>query len=322
MLLRTMYNGVLGKKCRLVEDMIGEKIKRHAARPEIRDVLCESTKGGRRFRPLLLLLTLEGVGGEWQDGLELACGIEFLHKASLVHDDLIDEDRRRRGIASFWVLHGPKIAIATGDALVGIAFKTLNDWTSSVQHPRSAEISAAFSDAMYDMSVGEFLDLAYAEQKSVGFDAIDEMATLKSGSLIAACCRIGALLNNASADRVEDLAAFGRHLGTAFQIINDMNNVNGVDRHAKGMEAQDIVLGKKTRATLALEREGILPSELSRVPRDKLQKILLPVRARVKDELRHASVHLQAMPNKLTRRVLTGILLAWRETWFWDGPTG
>lgn len=317
-----MYDRILRKKRRLIESMMAEKIQRFAVKSEIRDILCESVDGGRRFRPLLLLLTLEGVGGKWQDGLELACGIEFIHKASLVHDDLIDEDRQRRGVASFWVLHGPKIAIAAGDALVGLAFKTLDEWISTVEHPRKAEIYAAFSNSVYNMSMGEILDLTYETQKDVSFDAIDEMTALKSGSLIAECCRIGALLNNAPADRVENLAAFGLHLGIAFQIINDMNNINGVDRHSKGAEAQDIVLGKKTRATLALEREGILATEVSRMPRDQLQKILLPVRKRVKEELSLASVHLEAMPSKLTKSVFAGILLAWRETWFWTsgGP--
>ena len=170
--------------------------------------------GGKRLRPLILALCAELVGGRYQDAKEVILALELIHNATLVHDDILDEDTYRRGKPSLYVAEGVKKAVLTGDALLSLGLKhaarTENPqvvhWLASTSLKMIEGISIQNQYKRRLMSVEEYLQMNY----------------LKSGSLFEAAGALGALVGSGRREDVERLAAFGRMFGNAYQIHDDI----------------------------------------------------------------------------------------------------
>jgi geranylgeranyl diphosphate synthase, type II len=209
--------------------------------------------GGKRLRPVLTLAAAEAVGGRREDALPAAAAMEMVHTYSLVHDDLpaMDDDDLRRGKPTAHVVFGDAVAILAGDALLTHAFEFLAtlcvDSASPAQRERRLRAIAILAKAagMEGMIGGQIIDLE-SEGKKVDAATVDLLHRKKTGALMEAATHLGALSGGGSEDDIERLARFGRELGLAFQIVDDLLDVEG-DAVTLGKSAgKDRKAGKAT----------------------------------------------------------------------------
>ena len=207
--------------------------------------------GGKRFRPLLACAACLAFGGRLQDALAPACSVEFIHAYSLVHDDLpaMDDDELRRGAPSCHAAHGEATAILAGDALQALAFETLAAAPGAPAETRLSAIRVlAEASGWQGMAGGQCFDLASVGRHLSPAD-LRALHSAKTGALIAAAVRIGALFAGADAPSAALAGEFGEHIGLAFQIQDDILDATG-DTNVLGKTAgSDQPAGRSTFAT-------------------------------------------------------------------------
>jgi geranylgeranyl diphosphate synthase, type II len=189
--------------------------------------------GGKRIRPILCLAAAEAVGGDGQTVMPAACAVEMIHSYSLIHDDLpaLDNDDLRRGKPTCHVQFGEATAILCGDALLNMAFEVLSGHglNTPAAHARNwlriIDIVSRASGCR-GMIEGQARDLAF-EGVPLSPEDLQQLHELKTGALIGAAVRCGALAGGGSDDHVERLTAYAGHIGLAFQVADDILNVTG-----------------------------------------------------------------------------------------------
>jgi geranylgeranyl diphosphate synthase, type II len=198
--------------------------------------------GGKRIRPILCLAAAEAVGGDLASAMPVACALELIHTYSLIHDDLpaMDNDDFRRGKPTCHKVFGEDMAILAGDALLTEAFVLL----SRAEKVRLSGFSAerrlaviqeiAYAAGICGMVGGQALDVLSGKSES-GEDTLREIHRRKTGALIVAAVKSGAIIFNAGKDKIQSLAEYGINAGLAFQIADDILNVEG-DRELMGKE--------------------------------------------------------------------------------------
>ncbi|HEV2884015.1 MAG TPA: farnesyl diphosphate synthase [Pyrinomonadaceae bacterium] len=184
--------------------------------------------GGKRFRPLLVLAVGQSFGAHVEQLLTTACALEMIHTYSLIHDDLpsMDDDDMRRGRATCHVRFGEATAILAGDALQSLAFKTVSEDESLGAEKRIELIReiARAAGTPEGMVAGQAFDLE-AEARQVEADELEQIHRLKTGALIIAAARCGAIIANASEAELESVSDYAAHLGLLFQITDDLLDV-------------------------------------------------------------------------------------------------
>jgi geranylgeranyl pyrophosphate synthase len=189
--------------------------------------------GGKRLRPMLVFLC----GGDPEPLVPAAVAVELLHTATLVHDDVLDQAPLRRGQATVFARAGRLAATATGDFLFSRAFAELTAGGSEAA-------VAALSEASSALAHGELMQRADAWSDSVSAERYLERCDLKTSSLFAAACRLGAVLGGTGA--AEPLAAFGSRIGLAFQILDDVLDVSGPAERTGKHRGTDLLDGTVT----------------------------------------------------------------------------
>jgi len=184
--------------------------------------------GGKRLRPVLVIAGAEAVGGTAERVMPTACALEMIHTYSLVHDDLpaMDNDDFRRGVPTNHKVFGEAIAILAGDALLTLAFRLVvdNARTADLGAIQAVVADVAEAAGHAGMVAGQVADLE-AEGRQVGADTLDYIHVHKTGALIRASLRVGAMLCGATAEQVRALSVAGANLGLAFQIVDDILDV-------------------------------------------------------------------------------------------------
>ena len=197
--------------------------------------------GGKRLRPILCLASAEAAGGEIQQVLPVACALELIHTYSLIHDDLpaMDNDDVRRGRPTSHKVLGEAAAILAGDALLTEAFSLMSagDRMGTIPADRLLWVIHDIAEAagFWGMVGGQIADIQ-SEGQAANQETLDYIHTRKTGAMILASVRSGAVLSGAPVEDIEALSGYGRHIGLAFQIADDILNVEG----------DHIVLGKDT----------------------------------------------------------------------------
>lgn len=189
--------------------------------------------GGKRLRPVLCLAACETVGGNSEIALPVACALEMIHAYSLIHDDLpaMDNDNLRRGRPTCHIAFDDATAILAGDALLTLAFETLS--SMEIRKKVSAEnwldiISIiSIASGYKGMVEGQMRDMLAEQQKSILISELETLHLLKTGALIEASVCSGALLGQASLDQIASLKVYSRNIGLAFQVADDVLNVEG-----------------------------------------------------------------------------------------------
>jgi geranylgeranyl diphosphate synthase type I len=213
-------------------------------------------RGGKLLRPALCLLCCEAVGGDWQRALPAAAALELLHNFTLIHDDVEDASPQRHGRETLWRLRGEAQAINAGDGMFALAHVALLRLGEQGHAPERVLRAVQMLDqAALSLCVGQHLDLSYAEQADITCDDSLAMIEGKAAALLAASCGMGALLGGAGADVVDALSEFGRRLGLAFQIRDDLLGIWG-DPNVTGKPiGEDLRAGKKSYpVVVGLER--------------------------------------------------------------------
>jgi geranylgeranyl diphosphate synthase type II len=187
--------------------------------------------GGKRLRPILVIAGAEAVGAEARTVLPAACALEMIHTYSLIHDDLpaMDDDDYRRGRLTNHKVFGEAIAILAGDALLTLAFRLIADNAALVRDPGLAcRVVAEVADAAgtRGMVGGQVVDIE-SEGKTVTAETLDFIHAHKTAALIRGALRAGALLGGAGPPALEAIGAAGAALGLAFQIVDDILDVEG-----------------------------------------------------------------------------------------------
>lgn len=202
---------------------------------------------GKRIRPLLTLLSCGAAGGDWQQALPLASGIEMVHNFSLIHDDIEDQSETRRGKMTVWKKWGVPRAINIGDAMFVIARASIQRLSDlQLPSPIIFEVEAIIDWACLRLTIGQDLDLFFETETQVSVDKYLQMISGKTSALIAAATSSGAVLAETDAQHVDSFRQFGHHLGLAFQIRDDILGIWGEPEKTGKSAEDDLRMRKKT----------------------------------------------------------------------------
>lgn len=205
--------------------------------------------GGKRLRPALVLLAAGALGYQGSHHYELATVIEFIHTATLLHDDVVDESNLRRGRATANALFGNAPSVLVGDFLYSRAFQMM----VGVGQMRVMEV---LSDATNIIAEGEVLQLMNCNNANVSEEAYLHVIRYKTAKLFEAAARLGAIIGGGDAATESMLAAYGMHLGTAFQLIDDVLDYSGDYTEIGKNVGDDLAEGKATLPLLFVLKNG------------------------------------------------------------------
>lgn len=233
----------------LINDLILEKAQSHVELiPQLAGHLINS--GGKRIRPMLTVAAARMCGYSGLHHIKLAMAVEFMHTATLLHDDVVDESDMRRGKEAARIIWGNQASVLVGDYLLGQAFKMMVE-------TGSLECLRILSDAACIIAEGEVLQLAVSQDTSTTEDSYLKVVVSKTAALFSAAARVGAVISNRPRKEQEALEAYGRNLGIAFQLIDDALDYAG-SRAAMGKSVGDDFRERKITlpVILAFRRGG------------------------------------------------------------------
>ncbi len=205
--------------------------------------------GGKRIRPLLVFLAAEAVGGDAGQAAHVAAAVELLHSFTLVHDDIMDQDDTRRGKPTVHAKWDVGTAILAGDGLVALAYRALLSRPS----PRLTEMARAFTEGIVEVCEGQALDKEFETRRTVTMDAYLAMIGKKTACLLAMSCQLGALVGGGDEQQVAALGSYGRHLGVAFQIQDDLLDLLSPAAVSGKPRGSDLARRKQTFLMVAAE---------------------------------------------------------------------
>lgn len=198
--------------------------------------------GGKRIRPVLVMLACEAAGGDALDALDAGVAVEILHNFTLVHDDIMDRAETRRGRQTVHRKWDENIAILVGDELMGIAYKTLLNTEKG--DPRA--LTRVFTDGVIEVCEGQSYDKEFEQRSSVTEDEYLMMIGKKTGWLVAISAEMGAIIGGADTFRRAALVEYARGVGRAFQVQDDLLDVVADTADFGKPIGGDILEGKKT----------------------------------------------------------------------------
>ena len=222
--------------------------------------------GGKRLRPFLVVQSAALFSIDNESALRVAAAIECVHTYSLIHDDLpaMDDDNMRRGLPTTHKKYDDATAILAGDALLTLAFEILSDEKTHSDAEIRCDLILALSRAIgaKGMVGGQMIDLK-AENQSLQQDEIIRMQHMKTGELIIFSCEVGAILAKVSDDRRMALKKYAENIGLAFQIVDDLLDIEGNSEDIGKTAGKDIEAGKATLVSFkGVEEARALADEL------------------------------------------------------------
>ena len=198
--------------------------------------------GGKRIRPVSVLMACELFSDIPEDAYHLSTAIELFHNFSLIHDDIMDKAPLRRGMETVHTKYGESTALLAGDVMLIAAYEQINKIDSS----KLKDVIALFNKTSKEVCEGQQLDMDFEKKSSVTFEAYLEMITLKTSVLLAASFQMGAIIGGAGLGNQEHLYQFGKNLGIAFQVQDDYLDAFGNPEKFGKQRGGDILANKKT----------------------------------------------------------------------------
>jgi geranylgeranyl diphosphate synthase type I len=219
---------------------------------------------GKRVRPVLLLLTTEAQGGDWRQALPAAAAVELLHNFTLIHDDIEDRYKMRRGRPTLWTRWSIPQAINAGDALFTVAYRALLGLAHrDVLPARVVTALEQFTEATLHITEGQCYDIGFEEQTTVTETTYLTMIAGKTAALIGLACELGGIVAGAPPTNQRALRAFGEALGMAFQMEDDLLGLWGDPAKTGKPVGSDILKHKKTLPILhAMQADAHLRDRL------------------------------------------------------------
>lgn len=229
--------------------------------------------GGKRLRPVLILLTCEMCGGDINEVLPFACAFEMIHTYSLIHDDLpaMDNDDLRRGKPTSHKQFGEATAILAGDALLNKAFEVVSQYSGNNSDRAIKAINIlAVSSGTEGMIGGQIVDMQ-SEGRDITLDELRYLHLNKTGAIIRSACKIGAVMSGADSVKIKAVDEFSKNLGIAFQIQDDILDVTGTEAELGKPIGSDAEEGKNTYVSLlGLQKSKDMSEEYSKKAKQAL----------------------------------------------------
>ncbi|MFS8104879.1 polyprenyl synthetase family protein [Lentzea alba] len=233
---------------------------------------------GKMIRPALVLSAARLAGGEpTDDTLRAGVAVELVHNFSLVHDDLVDEDRMRHRRPTVWAQFGSAYAVQLGDAMLALANLVLMRGAQGT----TTELCAELNSAVMALCVGQVLDVEFETRPFVSTDDYLEMVTGKTAALLSASCGLGALTGSSSPAQLSALRQFGHHMGLAFQLTDDLLGIFGDPAVTGKPVGADLLRYKKTMPVVAATCSGSAAGDELReiyqrraITRDRLEGVI------------------------------------------------
>jgi len=227
-------------------------------------IIYSMSGGGKRLRPVLLLITTEAFGGSIEEAMPAAMAVEVFHNFTLLHDDIMDNAAVRRGKPSVFAKWGGNVALLSGDAMLITAYKHL----AQIESERLPRVMQLFNDMALEVCEGQQYDMDFETKDKVSVVDYIQMIERKTSALLSGSATIGATLAGASEEDIKKIYRFATELGLAFQLQDDMLDSYGDEALGKKIGG-DILEGKQTylmvqamsRAT-AEEREVLRTTHL------------------------------------------------------------
>jgi geranylgeranyl diphosphate synthase type I len=201
--------------------------------------------GGKRLRPYMVIKSCQILGGKISNAISAASAVEMVHNFTLVHDDIMDNDETRHGVPTVHKKYGIPVAILAGDVLFSKAYQVISN--SNLSGNATTQLISRLAKACVDVCEGQLLDIKMAEQKKIPSQA--EYITMigkKTAALFDVSCSMGAICATGNKKDVSNLSNFGRYLGIAFQITDDLIGVIGDTKITKKPVGNDLREGKKS----------------------------------------------------------------------------
>lgn len=268
--------------------------------------------GGKRMRPALVLLAAGAVGYRGTKHHDLAAIVEFIHTATLLHDDVVDESNLRRGRSTANALFGNAASVLVGDFLYSRAFQMMVGIGSM-------RIMEVLSDATNVIAEGEVLQLMNCHNADIDIEEYLQVIRYKTAKLFEAAGRLGAIIGGVDAAAEAALADYGMHLGTAFQLIDDVLDYSGAEAETGKNVGDDLAEGKPTLPLIhtmkhgTAEQSSCVRRAIEEGGRDQFAEVLAAVRAsgaieasraQAETEARSASAALSVLPASIYRDAL------------------
>ena len=202
--------------------------------------------GGKRLRPYLVLKSCQMLGGKQSDAISAASAVEMIHNFTLVHDDIMDNDEMRHGVTTTHKKFDIPLAILAGDVLYSKAYNTISS-KSKLSSNYTTQLVSKLSKACIEICEGQVNDIKFAENKKIPTEKeYIKMIEKKTAVLFEVSCAMGAICAKRKQRDVKNLSAFGKNLGIAFQITDDLIGIIGDSKITKKPVGNDIREGKKS----------------------------------------------------------------------------
>lgn len=244
----------LKNQCQRIDQALETLLPRDTERPHnLHKAMRYSVfAGGKRVRPILMLAACDAVGGESEAAIPAACAMEMIHTYSLIHDDLpaMDDDDFRRGNPTNHKVFGEAIAILAGDALLTEAFKLISNPACAHRISPDARLAVIHEIARcagsYGMVGGQVVDMESEGKPDMDLPTVQYIHTHKTGALIKASVVAGALIGNADQTKLAAITRYGEAAGLAFQIADDILDIEGTTEEIGKDAGSDQARGKAT----------------------------------------------------------------------------
>ena len=253
---------------KMVDEALNEELQNYLG-SDFYEPLSYALEGGKRIRPIILLLSNKVAGGSGVDALREAVAVELLHTESLIHDDIIDEETIRRGKPVFYLLYGFNTSLLTADFVFGIIL--------SIVARSKKNIAEDLASAALQMCEGEIMEMKVeADGGEVPLDKYLLIVSKKTASLFEAAAKIGAKLASADEKVVEVLSRYGFNIGIAYQIQDDILDWNNGSKIAKRIKVENGD-AKKVLAEIATKYANEAKTNLKDLPDCEAKQILYEI---------------------------------------------
>ncbi|ACS90287.1 MULTISPECIES: polyprenyl synthetase family protein [Thermococcus] len=234
----------LKEKIKIVDEVIFELIPEKEPKIIYDAARHYPLAGGKRIRPFIVLTSTEAVGGNPEKAVYAAAAVELLHNYSLVHDDIMDMDEKRRGRPTVHKVWGVNMAILAGDLLFSKVFEAVAK--IPVEAEKVVKVLDVISKTSNELCEGQARDLEFENKETVTIDEYMKMISGKTGALIDASATIGGLIGTENNEYIQALSKYGRNVGIAFQIWDDVLDLIADEEKLGKPVGSDIRKGKKT----------------------------------------------------------------------------
>ncbi len=240
--LEKKFSSLYNKEKGNVEKIVALSLKNRKPESLYKPAQYIMASGGKRLRPLLVILSSMAVSNKKIKPYNASVAVELLHNFTLVHDDIMDNADIRRGRPTLHKLHSLDTAILVGDSLLSVAYEyLLKDCNGTTK-----EVLKAFTKGLVEVCEGQSMDKDFELKKIVKLEDYIVMIEKKTAAMVEMCCKIGAYLGGGTKEEVNALAKFGKNIGIAFQIQDDLLDISADEKEFGKVVGGDLMEGKKT----------------------------------------------------------------------------